>query len=128
MENSSNIASPSLWVSISLPQLILIEYITISLQSCFSFKVTSALLGCPTSPLRAGRRTPKFSFGAYLQYVKLNNLKFTLMISSPLLEVIINFATFNNISSSDGHRGIRGRNTLLPACCPSTISASMAFL
>ncbi|XBI84545.1 hypothetical protein VPH35_092836 [Triticum aestivum] len=33
-----------------------------------------------------------------------------------------------NISSSDGQRGIRGRNTLLPACCPSTISASMAFL
>ncbi|XBI32719.1 hypothetical protein VPH35_056134 [Triticum aestivum] len=33
-----------------------------------------------------------------------------------------------NISSSDGQRGIRGRNTLLPACWPSTISASIAFL
>ncbi|XBH90983.1 hypothetical protein VPH35_082494 [Triticum aestivum] len=33
-----------------------------------------------------------------------------------------------NMSLLDGHRGIRGRNTLLPACCPITISASMAFL
>ncbi|XBH64166.1 hypothetical protein VPH35_117992 [Triticum aestivum] len=33
-----------------------------------------------------------------------------------------------NMSFSDGQRGIRGRKTLLPACCPITISASMVFL
>ena len=33
-----------------------------------------------------------------------------------------------NISSSDGHKGMRGRKTLFPACSPSTISASMVFL
>ena len=32
-----------------------------------------------------------------------------------------------NISSSDGHKGIRGRKTHFPACCPNTISASMVF-
>ena len=32
-----------------------------------------------------------------------------------------------NISSSDGHKGIRGRKTCFPACCPNTISASMVF-
>ena len=32
-----------------------------------------------------------------------------------------------NISSSDGHKGIRGRKTRFSACCPNTISASMVF-
>ena len=32
-----------------------------------------------------------------------------------------------NISSSDRHKGIRGRKTRFPACCPNTISASMLF-
>ena len=32
-----------------------------------------------------------------------------------------------NISSSDGHKVMRGRKTLFPACCPNTISASMVF-
>ena len=32
-----------------------------------------------------------------------------------------------NISSSDGHKGKRGRKTRFPACCPNTISASMVF-
>jgi len=29
--------------------------------------------------------------------------------------------------SSDGDIGILGRNTILPACCPPTISASIAL-
>ena len=32
-----------------------------------------------------------------------------------------------NISSSDGHKGIRGRKTRFLVCCPNTISASMVF-
>ena len=32
-----------------------------------------------------------------------------------------------NISSSDGHKGIRGRKNCFPTCCPNTISASMVF-
>jgi hypothetical protein len=32
-----------------------------------------------------------------------------------------------NISSSDGHKGIRGRKTRFLACCRNTISASMIF-
>ena len=32
-----------------------------------------------------------------------------------------------NISSSDGHKGIRGRKIGFPVCCPNTISASMVF-
>ena len=32
-----------------------------------------------------------------------------------------------NTSSSNGHKGIRGRKTRFPACCPNTISASMVF-
>ena len=32
-----------------------------------------------------------------------------------------------NISSSDGHKGIRGRKTRFSACCLNTISASMVF-
>jgi hypothetical protein len=30
-----------------------------------------------------------------------------------------------NISSSDGHKGMRGRKTHFPTCCPNTIFASM---
>jgi hypothetical protein len=37
---------------------------------------------------------PEIFFGKYLQRVILNNLKFTLVVSSPLLEIILNFATF----------------------------------
>ncbi|KAJ1257475.1 hypothetical protein BS78_K018500 [Paspalum vaginatum] len=33
-----------------------------------------------------------------------------------------------NISSSAGHKGIRGRKILFPACCPRTISTSILFL
>jgi hypothetical protein len=32
-----------------------------------------------------------------------------------------------NISSFDGHKGMRDRKTRFPACCPNTISASMVF-
>jgi hypothetical protein len=32
-----------------------------------------------------------------------------------------------NISSSDGHKGMRGRKTLFSACCPNIIFASMVF-
>ena len=32
-----------------------------------------------------------------------------------------------NISSSDWHKGIRGRKTRFPACCHNTIPASMVF-
>jgi hypothetical protein len=32
-----------------------------------------------------------------------------------------------SISSSDGHKGMRGRKTRFPACCPTTISASMVL-
>ncbi|KAI4977841.1 hypothetical protein ZWY2020_014395, partial [Hordeum vulgare] len=32
-----------------------------------------------------------------------------------------------NMSSSEGHNGIRGRKTRIPECCPTTISASIVF-
>jgi hypothetical protein len=32
-----------------------------------------------------------------------------------------------NISFSDRHKGMRGRKTCFPACCPNIISASMEF-
>ena len=32
-----------------------------------------------------------------------------------------------NISSSDGHKGIRGRKTRFLVCCPNTISTSMVL-
>jgi hypothetical protein len=54
-----------------------------------------------------------------------------LLIVMEKLSLIGNYFLLNlhgNMSSSDGHRGIRVRNTLTPACCPMTISESMALL
>jgi hypothetical protein len=37
---------------------------------------------------------PEILIGEYLQCVILNNLKFSLMVSSPLLEITMDFALF----------------------------------
>jgi hypothetical protein len=44
---------------------------------------------------------PEILFGKYLQCVMLHNLKFTLMVSSPLLEITINFALIITTNHDD---------------------------
>ena len=54
----------------------------------------------------------------------------TLLTVIAKLSRIENYFRLNwkgNISSSDGHKGMRGRKTFFPTCCPNIIFVSMVF-
>ncbi|XBH53879.1 hypothetical protein VPH35_076290 [Triticum aestivum] len=87
----------------------------------------SAPPGCPLLPY----------FSGFLDLDKAMFRKISATTSAPRREICLYFDCLTgncfllklngNMSSSDGHNGIRGKKTRIPECCPTTIFASIAF-
>ncbi|EMS52603.1 hypothetical protein TRIUR3_35453 [Triticum urartu] len=87
----------------------------------------SALPGCPLPSPSSVTSPPILQryFSGFLDLDKAMFRKISATTSAPRLEICLYIDW--NMLLSDGHNGIRGKKTRTPECCPTTISASIAF-